>query len=50
MPLAPAQSKYFFQVMYFLHAKSGEDVVDNRRLVDKSAETLIAMTEMSPVI
>ena len=49
MSLAPAQSKYFFQVMYFLHAESVKKITVNRRVADKSAETLIGVTEMSAV-
>ena len=49
MPLAPTQSKYFFQVMYFLHATSVEKITENRGLAVKSAETLIGITEMSAV-
>ena len=35
--------------MYFLHAKFVEGVTDHRGFVNKSAETLICITEMSAV-
>ena len=40
-------SKYFFQLMYFLHAKFIEEVADNPGFVNKSPETLIGITGMS---
>ncbi len=36
--------------MYFLHARSIEEVADNRGFVNKSAETLTGITGMSAML